>query len=276
VLLLLAHQSNYLIAFRLSTWLTCSRYLEESAFSMSGLNFLASDAVANNYNLKVPTPTLDPLPGNHDANSLAITVACGDAAGLYYTIDGTDPEEGDSPIAGLDDLATSTQLKVRAFKAGCEPSDVAGGQYNLYWWQAVGGGVDGTVNALAYDGTGSLYAGGNFNNAGGGAASKIAKWSAGSWSSVGAGFDETVYSLAIGNDGALYAGGNFNALAGGGDISGRIAKWSAGSWSSLGAGFDGDVYSLAIGSDGALYAGGSFANAGGVACNHIAKWGKLN
>ncbi len=50
-------------------------------------------------------------------------------------------------------------------------------------WQDVGGGFNGTVNAL-YAFNGSLFAGGNFTTAGGNANNYVAAWNGTAWSGL--------------------------------------------------------------------------------------------
>jgi trimeric autotransporter adhesin len=167
----------------------------------------------------------------------------------------------------------------------------AGGQVNRIakWdgntWSALDGGMDDAVLALTVFDDGSesgpaLYAGGTFDNAGGQAAKRIAKWDGSTWSSLGTGVNNTVRALTVFDDGsvsgpALYAGGFFTAA--GGKPASNIAKWDGSTWSALGAGVDNNVDALTVFDDGsvsgpALYAGGFFNIAGGLPANHIAKW----
>lgn len=137
-------------------------------------------------------------------------------------------------------------------------------------WTRLGAipGTDGTVFALAVDGTGNLYVGGDFAVAGEAAANNVAKWNGSTWSALGAGTNNNVTALAvIGTD--LYAGGTFTTA--GGVSASRIAKWDGSTWSALGSGTSGPVGALSVsGSD--LYAGGDFTTAGGVSANYVAKW----
>ncbi|RJP89124.1 MAG: hypothetical protein C4518_10310 [Desulfobacteraceae bacterium] len=148
-------------------------------------------------------------------------------------------------------------------------------------WSALGSGIgdrdgDTTVNALAVDGAGNLYAGGIFDTAGGVAVKNIAKWDGASWSALGSGIDGEVKALAVDDAGNLYAGGRFTT-AGGVSVN-YIAKWDGTSWSSLGSGmgrddkYFGSVSALALDDAGNLYAGGYFTTAGGVAAKNIARW----
>lgn len=161
------------------------------------------------------------------------------------------------------------------------------------WDVSIGNpGMDRGVNALAVhdDGTGpALYAGGQFLNAGGNPAMRIAKWDGQSWSPLGPGLggdgtdlSSTVYALASYDDGngpALYAGGLFNRSGDQVAING-IAVWRDDQWSALGAGLQeggigGEAFTLAVFDDGsgpALYVGGDFSLAGAVGSRGIAKW----
>jgi len=142
-------------------------------------------------------------------------------------------------------------------------------------WVSMGGihGANGAVRAVAVDGSGNLYIGGEFTAVGDVVASYVAKWDGNSWSALGSGLSggfptAVVTALAVSGD-DVYVGGRF-AMAGGGAAN-YIAKWDGSSWSALGGGMDGEVHALAVsGSD--LYAGGSFMTAGGNPASRIAKW----
>jgi len=139
---------------------------------------------------------------------------------------------------------------------------------------SLGGGVNGEILAMAVIGS-DLYVCGYFTQAGGVAASRIAKWNGTTWSSVG-GSNIAGYAKAlavIGTD--LYVGGDFSAV--GGIAASNIAKWDGAAWTALGAGISGpngtypDVNALAA-AGGQLYAAGRFGTAGGLAAQNIAKW----
>jgi len=76
------------------------------------------------------------------------------------------------------------------------------------------------VFALAVSG-GTLYAGGSFTSAGGGAANRIAQWDGSSWSALGSGMDNSVFALGV-SGGTLYAGGSFTA------VGGKVSAYAAG------------------------------------------------
>jgi hypothetical protein len=152
------------------------------------------------------------------------------------------------------------------------------------WQPTFGGlaGVDGDVHATAVfdDGNGpALFVAGEFDQAGGVDAAKIAKWDGTRWTGLGLGLDDSVYSLQVFDDGsgpALFVGGQFSTA--GGVATMGIAKWDGTVWSALGNGTNsiaGSVRSMAIFDDGggaALYAGGQFITAGGVVAKRVAKW----
>jgi hypothetical protein len=129
---------------------------------------------------------------------------------------------------------------------------------------------EGWVRALVVDGSGNLYAGGQFTTAGGVAANRIAKWNGSSWSALGTGMDGTVYALALDPAGNLIAGGAFPKA--GGLTTNYIAKWNGSNWSALGSGMNSGVLALAVDGSGNVYAGGNFTSAGGVGANRVAKW----
>jgi hypothetical protein len=128
-------------------------------------------------------------------------------------------------------------------------------------WSALGEGMSAEhtaspeVWALAVDGQGNLYAGGDFTTAGGIQANYIARWDGTAWSSLGSGMDEQVTDLAVDSQGNLYAAGWFKRA---GDVEARgIARWDGSSWSALGNELNlGGA--LEIGKDGQVYATGMF------------------
>ncbi|HCN79432.1 MAG TPA: hypothetical protein DIT13_19895, partial [Verrucomicrobiales bacterium] len=129
-------------------------------------------------------------------------------------------------------------------------------------------GATSSVQVITVDGSGNLYAGGDFTAIATVAANRIAKWNGSAWSALGTGMDSTVRALVV-SGGDLYAGGDFSTA--GGISASRIAKWDGSAWSALSTGMDGSVQALAV-SGGELYAGGNFTTAGGTSANYIAKW----
>ena len=105
-------------------------------------------------------------------------------------------------------------------------------RWNGTTWSALGSGVSSAAGVLALqpydDGSGpALYAGGDFMQAGGVEALRLARWDGTSWSAVGSGMNHTVWSLGVadlGSGPSLYIGGTFDRA--GGTPSAHIAEWS--------------------------------------------------
>jgi hypothetical protein len=159
-------------------------------------------------------------------------------------------------------------------------------------WNALGEGLyeldsyegaeprDANVYALAIGADGSVFAGGNFNRAGAGAASSVARWNGSAWSGLGGGITDDrgqpgqVKSLLF-HGGRLYAGGYFQQA--GAAAATNIAAWDGAAWAPLGDGleqqFPGDPVVFALMGDGAgIVAGGKFNTAGGSAIAGLARW----
>ncbi len=146
-------------------------------------------------------------------------------------------------------------------------------------WHPLVEGLNGSVIALIFDNSGNLYAGGNFENAGGDPdADHVAVWDGSTWGSLGgpgSGLNARVKSFAFDSSGDLVAGGTFTD-AGGDPDADRIAVWDGSAWSSIGgpdSGVGSNVEAIAFSPGGTLIIGGGFSNAGGVtAADHIAAW----
>ncbi len=103
-------------------------------------------------------------------------------------------------------------------------------------WSALGtgaqNGVNGQVNALAIDGSGKVYVGGFFTQAGGVNANAVARFdpATNSWSALGTGTQNgvnyLVFAFAIDGSGRVYMGGGFSQA--GGIPSTFIARWTGG------------------------------------------------
>jgi hypothetical protein len=148
---------------------------------------------------------------------------------------------------------------------------------------AASSGIYPGVRALAYSGSGDLYATGVFEFAGATPAISIAKFDGTGWSALGAGLEGPGFAnyfhgfgqaLAF-YGGDLYVGGSF-ATAGGVTVR-SIARWNGSSFSALGSGINSTiggqyVVNALIDYNGYLYVGGSFSEAGGLPVSNIARW----
>lgn len=189
--------------------------------------------------------------------------------------DGAQPEGRSMTIAAMAFRSSAlgcTALFVLLIIAVCGAS--ASAEVNQASWSGLGTGVDYTVEALAVDGQGRLYAGGSFQLAGGVTVNQVARWDGLQWSALGSGMVERVFALAVAANGDVYAGGAF--WAAGGAPAAHIARWDGTSWSALGPGLDGWVYALAFASNGHLYAAGEFSNSGSTRVRGVARWDGTN
>ncbi len=198
---------------------------------------------------------------------------------------------GWSPIgAGIKDTGLITEIAALAVyngelyaggifdsAGGVRASNIA--KWNGTSWSPVGGGIVGHNYTSYYPGVyclcvyqGKLYAGGDFDSAGGIQASNIAVWDGTTWSNPGGGLNmpggALVSSIVNYND-ELYAGGIFDRA--GIDTANYIAQWNGNKWYPVGSGTNGEVMSLAF-YNSSLIAGGQFNMAGSTSCNDIAAW----
>jgi hypothetical protein len=119
--------------------------------------------------------------------------------------------------------------------------------------------VLGEVFTMLADGS-DLYVTGQFETAGGAAASNIARWDGAQWHALGGGIQGIGYALTMLN-GKLYVGGGFY-LAGDVTVS-NVASWdpATSTWTAVGSAptYDGDVFALAAVDDRYLVVGGYFS-----------------
>jgi len=121
-----------------------------------------------------------------------------------------------------------------------------------------------------------VYVGGQFIQAGGQPANRVARWDGSEWHSLGTGgqngVNNRVWALAVsGND--VYVGGAFGEA--GGQSANRVARWNGNEWQPLESGgqngVNGTVYALAA-SASDVYVGGRFTEAGGESAIALARW----
>ena len=192
-----------------------------------------------------------------------------------------------APASGGDDTWQSVGSPLSAvagvFALAAEGSSLYAGGANLgvgdtnlaqrvgAGWGQLGPGINGFPFALATSPDDTLYAGGNFTNAGGVLANRIASWNGTSWSALGGGANGQVQALAPAASG-VYVAGTFT------DVGKSIAWWNGSAWLPLGAGLSRtgsipDARSLAVDDNrGIIYVAGIFDGAGGVTSPSIAAW----
>ncbi|GAA4965698.1 PQQ-dependent sugar dehydrogenase [Algibacter aquimarinus] len=191
----------------------------------------------------------------------------------------------DGPVAALEIDSSGNLYVAGVFEQvnGTTVRNIA--LWNGTFWSALTdatnaqSGTNNEIRSLAIDNNDILYAGGNFDEAGGNTANRIATWDGTNWGTLGSGTSGFVEAIAT-TDTDVYIGGNFG-LAGGITVN-RIARWSKtnNNWSTLGNGTNNIVNSLIH--DGTnLYAGGSFNNCNidsnnSIIVNNIAQWSESN
>jgi hypothetical protein len=140
-------------------------------------------------------------------------------------------------------------------------------------------GTNNEIRSLALDDEGVLYVGGNFDEAGGLSANRIASWDGSHWSNLGLGTTGFVEAITT-NGSIIYVGGNFGEA--GGIVVNRIAQWNkdSSSWSAIENGLNNIVNDLIH--DGIyLYAAGNFELANrndgnSIITNRMVRWHPSN
>ncbi len=132
---------------------------------------------------------------------------------------------------------------------------------------------------------GSLYIGGNFNQAGDVIANHVVRWDGNNFYALGekpangiATPPITVSCIGEADDG-IYVGGLFTAA--GKTLANRIVRWDGTNWNTVGGGTMGGASSgnrvLAIAGRGnEVFVGGTFTNVGGINLSNIARWDGAN
>ncbi len=125
----------------------------------------------------------------------------------------------------------------------------------------------------------SIVVVGDFQHAGSGTLSFVARLGVGGWEPIGGGTNGTTYAVtSFDSDGSgpgpseLYIGGVF--FEAGGGPANEIARWSNGSWLALGSGVAGPSPRVRdfTSAGGELIVGGLFTSAGGLPVDDFARW----
>lgn len=141
------------------------------------------------------------------------------------------------------------------------------GYWNGTAWNDLGGGINGRVTGVLFDGA-RIWAGGSFTEAGGVPATNIAVWNGKQWEALGAGLPFVPEDLAVYQGEVFAAADRYTDLQPGG-----LLKWNGASWTTLAGAFteSGAARSLLSRPEG-LYVGGYFSEVGGVTAHGIALW----
>ena len=117
-------------------------------------------------------------------------------------------------------------------------------------WTSLGGGISGSVRAIAALPNGDVVAAGTFSDAGGVPAANIARWDGTTWSPLGAGLSGSAFALQVMPNGDVVAGGIFGLA--GGQPAQYLARWDGSTWSAFGAGPSAPVQCIGLRSNGDL------------------------
>lgn len=126
-------------------------------------------------------------------------------------------------------------------------------------WNALGSGINGTVNAAIVF-NGQLIVAGSFTSP----ANNIARWNGSTWTALGTGTNGVVHALTIFNNN-LIVGGAFN------NVGNNIASWNGTTWTNLGLGTNDTVFALTT-YNSTLRVGGKFTSSGGIVTNRVSLW----
>jgi hypothetical protein len=143
-----------------------------------------------------------------------------------------------------------------------------------------GSGLNSTVQSIELSPFGEVLVGGNFTQAGGKTANRVARWYQGVWYPLAGGANDPVETLEYSGECQLYAGGGFTQA--GGQDAARVAAWNGAFWSSFTERFDSDfgvpsLGALAVVGD-HVFVGGNFQSVTGPdgtkkISNQLAHWG---
>lgn len=94
--------------------------------------FFGGDALSAAEELPVvATPVADPVAGSY-AVAQSVELTCATVAStIYYTIDGSEPDETDTEYTVAIDIAATTTLKARAFATNYAPSNILTAVYTI-------------------------------------------------------------------------------------------------------------------------------------------------
>ena len=180
----------------------------------------------------------------------------------------------DGPVRAVCALPNGDVVAGGSFAAanGSPASSIAVWSAASNTWGPLGLGMNpgSVVSSLVRLPNGHIVAGGDFTQAGGVAANRVAVWNGSTWTPLGGGMNGAVNALAVLPNGDLVAAGSFT---GAGTVpANRIALWNGLAWSALGSGLNNSVNALAVLPNGSIVAGGTFTSAGGVSRSRIALW----
>jgi alpha-tubulin suppressor-like RCC1 family protein len=110
--------------------LTATTTLKAKSFHV---DYTPSATTTGVYTIKVPDPTASPGGGTYSAGQTVTLSNSLSGAAIHYTLDGATPTTSDPsiPSGSSITLLASFTLKAKAFKTGCDPSDVVTEAYTV-------------------------------------------------------------------------------------------------------------------------------------------------
>lgn len=142
-------------------------------------------------------------------------------------------------------------------------------------WQTYGSGITwgpfpGTGYALRRSGS-TLFVGGDFVQAGGVAATGVARWNGSGWQAASGGLSPSVLAFGELPNGDIVACGGFTQS--GSTVALGVARWTGTQWLPVDArGISGPILALTAHPDGGIVAGGTMRAINGIATDRVARW----
>ncbi len=100
-------------------------------YDIDEFSYLGAHDFAGGVGEMVAMPTFDPAPGSYE-ESVSVTISTETAgASIYYTMDGTEPNESSTMYTGAINLTSSTTIKAKAYANDIEPSFIATANYTV-------------------------------------------------------------------------------------------------------------------------------------------------
>ena len=241
---------------------------------------------SNALNANNPIYTLAKDTSGHIYAAGAFTNGATSKSGYHYVAvwNGTTWSElgaGTHPLNANDNIWTvKADNSGNIYTAGAF-TDSKGYMYVAKWngttWSELGGngstalGANNTINSIAIDNSGNIYASGDFTDLNGN--SCVTKWNGSKWSVLGAlGQVSYILSITVDNSGNVYAVGTISDPYSNDCV---VAKWDGKNWVELGTGSNSlnannIIRSIVIDNSGYIYIAGNFTDSHNY--TYVAQW----
>lgn len=225
------------------------------------VDYTESSVASGTYTVRVASPLLSHPSATYSAGTLVTLTAPTAGSTLHYSLDGVDPDASDPTVASGGRLVVGNYtLKVRAFKSGCNPSDVTAATYTVTGALTAGSVAAGDAYsmALAPDGTVWAWGANGYGQLGDGTTtSRTLPTSVAGLTGVTLIAAGHGHGLARKADGTLWAWGlNANGQLGDGTQTNRPLPVQVPGLSGIAALAGGSAHSVAVKSDGTVWSWG--------------------